>query len=315
MMGALGGDAKSDSIVPFFKMDRGCGWVGDFADLKQSLSRNPVAAQAASRFERDIQQTLNRNFKNACFTEYLGYLKDSSRSETVRIPILKAMLGRHQMLDPAHKKTLGFEIRRMLGAAFVTSKMKQEILIRLKHFPDSGDAQVFISFFGSTDTSLRSAAYRGLGGKVRSNGNRGDSSANRAIFNALMVVDSTSGSLEQIRVIASIQEGYSRDHLMSKCAGNPSKIAEILKRDSGPGKDVVLMEALKLLGESPSNEPLKTALQLGSNDAWSNAQELLKGNNEEKEAGLRLLRLFPKVQSEHEDAVEALVNAGNAEVR
>jgi hypothetical protein len=312
---AVGANRLDSAKAMILAREPGCGIVSDYSALKQGFAQSPGLAKSGVKIDREIQFILNRNFTNACFTTYRDYVADSTKAESARIPILQLMFGRDHVLNASNKTALGICLGSLLGKASTPSPMKSRILKGISRYAAGADCGAYAAFFTAQDSLLRTSAYQGLAGRVRKNRHSGDTAGNRSIFNALVVLDSASAGINQLKVIASISENYSRDYLLPRCAGSADRIKEVFYRDADLSHPGLIKEAVKLLSQNPNDESLKKAIRYGTQDPWSNAEPLLTGTTQEKEQGLRLLELFPKVASDHEAEIQAVVENGNAEAQ
>jgi hypothetical protein len=190
----------------------------------------------------------------------------------------------------------------LLNRASTSSEIKSHILQKIGRYAGTEDGGIFLRFFNSEDSLVRGSALRGLAGRIRANRKSNNGAENRDIFEATIRLDSTCVRLDQVKVIAAINENYARDYLLSRCAGDATRIAAIFYVDNSLSHVGILREALSLYSANPSNAALKNAIQYGTKNPDSIAPVLLAGDAKDKESGTILLELFP-VSSAKMDAI------------
>jgi hypothetical protein len=270
----------------------------------------PAGPWSVSAFE----WALRPDFNEACFPVFERNALDSAAPETFRVAVLNVISEGAQKLDSTGLVSLHATLKSILNSSTTSATMKTCALRKVGAMPLSS-YEDFSPLFAATDTTVRDAAYQGLIRKLSDNGHAGKKEENKAIFATFSKSVSQPMTMNQVRVIATFREDYSRDFLLAKCAGDAKKIAVAFIRDGDVRHQGLIAEASKLLRAEANPAALEKAVAQGVKDPGTIINGLLAGSAGNQKDGLSLMKAFPKIAVEHASFVEQKSQSSDPETK
>lgn len=151
--------------------------------------------------------------------------------EASQLQMMQVLLQGAVSLSTKRKAEFSEILTQILDQNSASSKLKAAVLSNLPLFPGVAEEKSYYRFIASPDSLLKSAAYTGLGKKIRLNKDAKKSSNNQKIFKTLTQAGGSNSDLDQIRIIATMGEKYSRDYLLSLFQNDSEKMALIQTYD------------------------------------------------------------------------------------
>jgi hypothetical protein len=247
---------------------------------------------------RMFEWAMRPHFRDACYSEFARNALDSTAPESFRSAVLNVMLSNAGKLKTTPPAALHTAMRSILSSGTSSTSLKAFVLRHSGPLSTSTYAD-FSPYLTSEDSTLKESAFDGLIQNINRNGLSGKKEENREIFNAFKGLVSQPITLGQVRVIATIREDYSRDYLLTKCAGDAKKIAAIFLRDGKVAHTGLIAEAATRIRMDANPSALQKAVAQGMKDPEWNIDRLLSGSSNDLKDGLTLLRAFPKLAADH----------------
>ena len=199
-----------------------CEFVTGYAGLLKERRESPPRTDSILRFGREISTLLASNAIAACSDSYLQVLEDTTVPEIARTAAFQALEARTARFASEKQTAILAAEKRVLAKSSTPAKLKAKNLVDWSRIAPREGTQILFAELAANDAQVREAAFHGLANRVKGNRHGKRFSENRAIFDSLLHRDSLSQNLDQVRVIATIGEGYARDYLLTACATNCS---------------------------------------------------------------------------------------------
>lgn len=232
-------------------------------EVKRSAT-DPVLKIRMGKIAAAFDERLLREMNASSFGTYRTLASDSSLDEMDRMRLIVPMVEGASRLSAAQKDTL----KAFLNSQFASGaspKMKADLLARASRPSIAMEFQDIRSICRSPDPILREAAFRALYRIVSRHRDRGESRANKAVFDSLKGDASHPPDLLQVYVLAAIGEDYARDYLATSCASDSVKLTAILTHDPELKSLGLLKAAMAIPKDTPDGvEELRQLLKTPS---------------------------------------------------